>query len=82
MCLVADKASMMSVANGDAVPFVVAVDVDHDPAASGNKEGYEGHFKVAISSLLPELYPPLASVALAAEELWPFANPIFMNAYV
>ena len=82
MCLAADKESMMSIANGDAVPFVVAVDVNHDPTNALNEEGYEGHFKVAISSVLTDLYPPLAGVLLAPEELWPFAKPIFEDAYI
>ena len=81
MCLVVDKASMMSVTNGDAVPFVVAVDVDYDPAAAEIEEGYEGYFKVAVSSLMPDLYPQLAGVGLAPVELWPFAKPIFKDAY-
>lgn len=81
MCLVVDKASMASVADGNALPFVVAVDVDHDPTAGESEEGYEGHFKVAISSLLPDLYPPLASKGLRPDELWPFAKPIFKDAY-
>ena len=81
MCLVVDKASMMSVANGDAVPFVVAVDVDYEPAAADYEEGYEGHFKVAISSLLEDLYPQLMGFLMSPEELWPFAKPIFIDAY-
>ena len=73
---------MKSIADGDAVPFVLAVDVDHDPAAAENEEGYEGYFKVAISSLRTDLYPPLAATMLAPEELWPFAKPIFEDAYI
>ncbi len=81
MCLVVDKASIASIADNKPLPFVVAVDVDRDPTDENHEKGYEGHFKVAISSLLPDLYPPLASQELSPEELWPFAKPIFKNAY-
>jgi hypothetical protein len=80
MCLVVDKASIASVVDNEPLPFVVAVDVDHDPTDENHEECCEGHFKVAISSLLPDLYPPLASQGLSPDELWPFAKPIFKDA--
>lgn len=81
MCLVVEKASIASVADNEPLPFVVAVDVNRDPTDENHEEGYEGHFKLAISSLLPDLYPPLASRGLSSDELWPFAKPIFKDAY-
>ena len=80
MCLVVDAASIASVANKEATPFVTAVDVNYD-ATADEGDSYQGHFKVAISSLLPGLYPPLASQGLRPNELWPFAKPIFTSAY-
>ena len=80
MCLVVDAASIASVVDKEGTPFVVAIGVDHDVVPDGG-DGYPGYFKVAISSLLPDLYPPLASQGLPPEELWPFAKPIFTNAY-
>lgn len=81
MCLIVDKAAIASIADNEPLPFVVAVDVHHDPTDENHEEGYEGYFKVAISSLLPDFYPPLASQGLTPDELWPFAKPIFKDAY-
>lgn len=81
MCLIVDKATIASVVEGQPTPYVLAVDVKHGEGEENNEEGYEGHFKVAISSLLPDLYPPLGMHSMLPGELWPFANPIFTNAY-
>ena len=84
MCLAVDKASMMSVANGDALPFVVAVDKHYDPdeeIPEDCDEGFGGSFKVAISSLLPVLYPALASNGWGPEDLGRHARPIFVDVW-
>lgn len=81
MCLIVDKATIASVTEGQFTPYVVAVDVEHVEGDENNEEGYKGYFKVAISSLLPDLYPPLGSHSMRPDELWPFARPIFMSAY-
>ena len=81
MCLVVDKATITSVTEAQPTPYVLAIDVGYiEGDDESNEEGYEGHFKVAISSLLPDLYPPLMN-SMAPTELWPFANPIFKDAY-
>ena len=81
MCLLVDKATIASVTEAQPTPYVHAVDVEYVEDDESNEEGYQGHFKVAISSLLPDLYPPLGMHSMAPTELWPFADPIFKDAY-
>ena len=76
MCLVVDKATITSVTEAQPTPYVLAIDVGY--SEGDEEEGYQGHFKVAISSLLPDLYPPLMN-SMPPPELWPFANPIFKD---
>jgi len=59
----------------------VAIDVDRDSTDENHEKGYEEHFKVAISSLLSNLYSPLARQELSSKKLWSFAKPIFKGAY-
>ena len=56
------------------IPYLIAVDVTN----SEDVVGYEGHFKVAIDSVLCELYPYL-SAEILPRELWLFANPIWQG---
>ena len=78
MCLMVDEECMRSVTERKpgSVPFVKAVDVTL--GATPNLD-YPGVFKVAISSLLTEFYPALAScqsiseIAPAAGEIWKHA---------
>ena len=75
---------MMSVAKIDTIPFVMAVDVHYDSAEKVEEdcdEGFEGFFKVAILSLLPELYPALASNGWGPEDLCRHARPIFLDVW-
>ena len=81
MCLVVDKAAIASVTEKQPIPYVLAVDVNYVEDDENNEEGYEGFFKVAIPSVLPDLYPPLGMHGMLPDELWPFAKPIFTNAY-
>ena len=81
MCLVVDKATMDSVTKAEPTPYVLAIDVEYQEGHENNEEDYLGYFKVAISSLLPDLYPPLGMQSMAPDELWPCANPIFKDAY-
>ena len=81
MCLVVDKATIASITEAQPTPYVLAIDVEYDEGDESNEEGYQGHFKVAISSLLPDLYPPLGMNSMFPPELWPFANPIFEDAF-
>jgi len=48
-------------------PFVVGVDVDYDN--EDDDATYTGYFKVAIATLLNELFPHLATEALSPDEL-------------
>ena len=79
MCLVVDTASMASVTDQDATPFVMALATD--TSIEDDEFTSKPVFKAAITSLLPDLYPLLASQALTPNELGPFANPVFTNAY-
>lgn len=80
MCLVVDKATIASVTDAQPTPYVLAVDVEYVEDDESNEEGYQGHFKVAISSLCPDLYPPLGMHSMGQTELWSSAKPIFKNA--
>lgn len=84
MCLMVDAASLASINDPNTVPFLIAVDVHHDQNHNlhdDDDEDEEGRFKVAISSLMPDLYPCLASGAFTPKRLKPFAKPVFTNAY-
>lgn len=79
MCLMVDSASLASI--NDPVPFLLAVDVNYNPDHKLPQVCEDGHFKVAISSLMPDLYPSIASGAFTSARLKPFAKPVFTNAY-
>jgi hypothetical protein len=74
MCMIVDQyviASVLNKKDGE-IPYLIGVDVTN----SKEDEGYEGYFKVAIDSLLCELYP-LLSAEMLPRELWPSADPIW-----
>ncbi|KAI5919752.1 hypothetical protein F4810DRAFT_685562 [Camillea tinctor] len=67
--LLVDAGVVNSVLSDDkddsSAPYVVSVDVTE----VGESEGYPGHFKVSIDSLLCELYPKLC-MSLSPRSLW------------
>lgn len=76
MCMMVDKDVIASVLEkkDEEIPYLIGVDVTN----SEEVEGYEGHFKVAVDSILCELYP-LLSAEMLPRELWPSANPIWQG---
>ena len=90
ICLVAGAPELVSLGSSqvNTVPFVTAIDIYHyycpidrqyTCIPSNTQSPYTGSFKVAISSLLPKLYPIVASWFLSPREVWNFANPIFTD---
>lgn len=84
MCLVVDNLAMDSLLNPveGQDPWVWAVDVEYEDSADGehvDKE-YSGYFKVAISSLVTELWPMLAGPGMSGVELYHTADPIWKYA--
>jgi hypothetical protein len=74
MTLVADEAaavSVVEVSKGQkgkkAVPWVGGLDIDY--GEEEEEEGYEGFFKVAVQTLLTELFPVLATQRMAPSEM-------------
>lgn len=79
MCLVVDADTIVSVVENHEQPYIIAASTRyHSSQAEGNEDG---HFKVALKLLLPNLYPLLASGGFDWQDLKPFAKPIFTNAY-
>ncbi|TFK69176.1 hypothetical protein BDN72DRAFT_623289 [Pluteus cervinus] len=87
LCLVVTRESLQSLLDGSTstahnysnrqvAPFVLAVDTESDL-----EEGYNGHFKVAISALINELFPILAAQRLTPPELAPEGDGIWFSAY-
>lgn len=76
MCLMVDAATLTSFPESKA-NSVLAVDVGYSPNSPRNPPGYKGYFPVAVESLLPRLYPVLASQYLSPVRAWGYANPIF-----
>ncbi|CCX30237.1 Protein of unknown function [Pyronema omphalodes CBS 100304] len=74
MVLVADEAAAVSVVEAlkgqkskKAVPWVIGLDVDYGEGEE--EEVYEGFFKVAVQTLLTELFPVLATQMMAPSEM-------------
>lgn len=64
------------------IPYVIAVDTAYNSELrSSYPQGYEGSFKVAVSSLIPDLYPVLGGRSMQSHELWPMAKPIWVSAF-
>lgn len=87
VCLVVTRESLQSLlegstsvaynyANRQAAPFVLALDTESDL-----DEDYSGHFKVAVSALINELFPILATQRLAPPELAPEGDGIWFSAF-
>lgn len=67
LCLVADTAAVESM-NGD-LPWVYALDMRFDHSSEVEGGEYLGYFRVAVDSVIPELYPML-SVGMTPREMW------------
>lgn len=55
-------------------PWVLAVDAEYGDNQEDYDEDYKGYVKVAISSLINDLFPILATDRMAPEELIPTGN--------
>ncbi|KAJ5608666.1 hypothetical protein N7528_009233 [Penicillium herquei] len=77
MCLVVDSAVMDSI-TGDK-PWVYALDLSFDHASPVGDGEYPGYFRVAVDSVLTELYPMLT--AMTPPELWPQDDRIWESAF-
>ncbi|KAH9206726.1 hypothetical protein DL95DRAFT_347250 [Leptodontidium sp. 2 PMI_412] len=82
MCLMLDEEAMASllepVEGKD--PWVWAVDVSYDFDGAQMEDGYPGRFKVAIDSLISDLWPLLAGSSMQPESLWQPENSIWKSA--
>ncbi|KAJ5547460.1 hypothetical protein N7494_005045 [Penicillium frequentans] len=76
MCLVVDLVAMDSITTD--MPWVYALDVSFDHASPLADGEYPGYFRVAIKSVITELYPMLT--AMMPPELWPPDNRIWESA--
>ncbi|KAJ5278948.1 hypothetical protein N7478_004320 [Penicillium angulare] len=73
ICLVVDRVAMESMANNK--PWVYALDLSFDHRIRVPNGEYSGYFRVAVDSILPELYPMLT--AMSPQQLWPSDNRIW-----
>ena len=78
MCLVVDAAAMTSMETDQ--PWVYAVDLYFDHTIKASSGEYPGYFRVAIDSILPELYPMLI-MAKTPQQLWPADNRVWVSAF-
>lgn len=67
MCLVVDSAVMDSMATD--TPWVYALDLSFNHETQVPNGEYPGYFRVAVDSVISELYPMLS--AMTPRELWP-----------
>lgn len=77
MCLVVVSAVIDS--RGSEQPWVYALDLSFDHETQVPDGEYPGFFRVAIDSVIPELYPML--IAMTPRELWPSDNKIWESAF-
>ena len=77
MCLVVDSAVMDSMATEK--PGVYALDLAFDHGTQVADGEYPGYFRVAIDSVIPELYPMLTT--MTPQALWPSYNKIWESAF-
>ncbi|KAJ5724338.1 hypothetical protein N7488_002373 [Penicillium malachiteum] len=77
MCLVVDSAVMDSITSDK--PWVYALDLSFDHESSVGGEEYPGDFRVAVDSVLTELYPMLT--AMTSPELWAGDDRIWESAF-
>ena len=67
LCLLADTAAVESM-NSD-LPWVYALDMRFDHSSEIEEGEYPGYFRVAVDSVIPELYPML-SAGMTPPEIW------------
>lgn len=77
VCLVVDLAAIDSM--GTETPWVYALDMSFDHETRVQDGEYPGYFRVAVESIIPELYPSLS--AMTPPELWPSDNRIWTSAF-
>lgn len=80
-CLAVDHEAMESLLHPKSGedPWVWAVDTAYDFEAPQG-DGYHGHIKVAITSVVTEFYPLIAGSSISGAELWSFAKPVWKHA--
>lgn len=67
LCLLADTAAVESM-NSD-LPWVYALDMRFDHSSEVEDGEYPGYFRVAVDSVIPELYPMLLA-GMTPPEMW------------
>lgn len=78
VCLVADKAAIESMPSEK--PWVYALDMSFDHSEDFPDGTYPGYFRVAVESIIPDLYPMLPAMTL--RELWSPEITIWETAFV
>ncbi|CAI7589812.1 unnamed protein product [Penicillium crustosum] len=76
LCLLADTAAVESM-NSD-LPWVYALDMNFDHSSEVEEGEYPGYFRVAVDSVITELYPMLT--AMPPAELWAEGDEIWQSA--
>ncbi|KAJ5106521.1 hypothetical protein N7456_003196 [Penicillium angulare] len=76
ICLVVDTLAMESMTSDK--PWVYALDLKFDHRIQVPVGQYPGYFRVAVDSILTELYPMLT--AMSPRQLWPSDNRIWESA--
>lgn len=76
MCLVVDSDVMDSLKTNQ--PWIYVLDVSFDHENQPARGEYPGYFRVAVRSVITELYPMLT--AMTPPELWPEDNRIWVSA--
>ncbi|KAJ5734879.1 uncharacterized protein N7483_000004 [Penicillium malachiteum] len=77
MCLIVDSTAMASITTDK--PWVYALDLSFDHESPPEDGEYPGYFRVAVDSVITELYPMLT--AMTPLELWPQDNSIWESAF-
>lgn len=77
LCLVVDSGVIDSM--GTEKPWVYALDLSFNHGTRIPDGEYPGYFRVAIVSVIPELYPMLT--AMTPRALWPSDNKIWESAF-
>ncbi|OQD69000.1 hypothetical protein PENPOL_c002G07085 [Penicillium polonicum] len=76
MCLVVDSAVIDSITTDKPWIYVLDLSFDHENQLADGE--YPGYFRVAVESVITELYPMLT--AMTPSELWPSDNRIWESA--
>lgn len=76
MCLVVDSAVIDSIITNK--PWIYIADLSFDHKSQLADGEYPGYLRVAVESIITELYPMLT--AMRPSELWPLDNRIWESA--